>query len=183
MRLIICVILTFNFTVTSAQHAEKIDSLKLWTIFTSGHFINTHAYEIASKNWPFTIESVAGCVISDELIDSIKRHNKLIWQFLDKNGYSNSEDQFYKEFNGEREKIEKAVDIFNANPDVVKSYDRLRLKNLTDYTQLEKVDSYKYRFTIYSFDLKEMEKEMEFQLIVLTNIKTETTRVVSKKHT
>jgi hypothetical protein len=102
MRIILSILLASIFTLTYGQVETKVDSLEIWTVFTTGDFINENAHKIASKKWPFKTVSKAGDSFSDELMDSVEIHNNQIWDYLDANGYFNSEQNYNSDFQEEQ---------------------------------------------------------------------------------
>ena len=158
------------FNLTNAQIERKSDTLEIWT-FSIGNFIQLNAEKIIEKKYPFKIIGVAGDVITENLIDSVNTRNNKIWNYLDSNGYSNSKKTFETDLNSESNRIKTAIAISQSNEIVSELYSDLRKRNLQNYTELNKINDDIYEFIIYSFDLKNIDKEQVFELKFTSDLK------------
>ncbi len=167
-------ILAFLITNLSFGQIDKIsDTLEVWTLFSTGNFINQNAEKIVQKDWPFKIKGVAGDAIPEGLIDSVEIHNKRVWNYLDSIGYSNSKENFESDLLEEIKRIKKAVEITHSNKAVTELFDNLHKKNLHRYDELNKINKDKYEFKIYSYDLDNLEKDEVFEMKIITDLKSE----------
>jgi hypothetical protein len=57
-------------------------------------------------------------------------------------------------------------------------YAKLRKRKLQDYTELKKENNTKYEFTVFSFDLKNIEKEQNFEFKFTSDLKKEKTKII-----
>ena len=165
-------------TLTLAQIEEKPDSLEIWTLFSIGNFVNHNAEKIIEKEWPFKIKGIAGDSFTENLIDSVEIHNNKIWSYLDSNGYSNSKKKFESDILAEITRIKNAVKISQSSKTVSKLYEKLRKKGLQNYTELKKENNNKYEFTIYSFDLKSIDKEQVFEMRFTSHLKNKQVKII-----
>ncbi|SDS67373.1 hypothetical protein SAMN04487764_2771 [Gillisia sp. Hel1_33_143] len=183
MKETISILVLLITNLTFAQIDKSNDSLEIWTVFSTGNFINQNAEKIVEKNWPFKIKGIAGDTFSENLIDSLEVHNNNIWNHLDSNGFSNSKEKFESDLLEEIEQIKKAVEISQSDKIVSDLYERLRERNLQNYTELSKKNQYKYVFKVYSFDLDNLESEQVFELKFITDLKKKQTTILNKKTT
>lgn len=173
---IILTLLISNLTL--AQIEKKSDTLEIWTLFSIGNFVNHNAEKIIEKEWPFKIKGIAGDSFIEGLIDSVEIHNNKIWNFLDSNGYSDSRKKFELDLLAEIIRIKKAVKISQSNKTVSKLYERLRRNELQNYTELKKENNDNYEFTIYSFDLKNIDKKQVFEMKFTSDLKSKQVKII-----
>jgi len=172
-------ILAFLITNLSFGQIDTIsDTLEVWTLFSTGNFINQNAEKIVQKDWPFKIKGVAGDAIPEGLIDSVEIHNKRVWNYLDSNGYSDSKENFESDLLEEIKRIKKALEITHSNKAVSELFDNLRKRNLQSYSELNKINKDKYEFKIYSYDLDNLEKDDVFKIKLITDLKSEKARII-----
>ena len=177
MKIITNIIILLISNLTLAQIENKNDTLEIWT-FSIGNFINLNAEKIVSKEYPFEIKAVAGDVLTENLIDSVEIHNRNVWNYLDSNVFSISRKRFESDLLDESNRIKKAVEISQSNKTVSELYAKLRKRNLQNYTELKKVNNTKYEFTIFSFNLENIEKEQEFELKFISDLKKEKIKII-----
>ena len=169
-KTIIIIFLLFNTIAIFSQETNSNKTLELWTIFTIGDFVNENAHKIVSESWPFKTKSVAGDIIPEGLIDSVRNHNKRIWDKLDSMGIKNAEEKYYSELYEERTRIEKAIDILMKSQIVIALFKELRVNQCLNYTKLIKMESTKYQFDIYSFDLNGLDKPEQFEITAICDL-------------
>ncbi|WP_417888205.1 hypothetical protein [Zunongwangia sp.] len=178
MKILTNILILLISNLTLAQIEKKNDTLEIWTLFSIGNFVNQNAEKIIEKEWPFKVKGIAGDSFVEGLIDSVEIHNNKIWNYLDSNGYSNSKKKFESDLLAEIIRIKKAVEISQSNKTVAELYAKLRKRNLQNYTELKKVNNTKYEFTIFSFDLKNIEKEQEFEFKLIFDLKKEKIKII-----
>ncbi len=172
-------ILAFIITRLSFGQVDKApDTLEVWTVFSTGNFVNQNAEKIVAKNWPFRIKGIAGDAISEGIIDSLQLHNNRVWNYLDANGYNNSKEEFESELLQENNRIKKAVEISNSDKNVSELYAKLRKSGLQNYTELSKINNTRYEFTVYSYDLNHLEKDQVFEMKFITDLENGKTGII-----
>ncbi len=67
MKVILKIFLVLICSQGFSQSQIKTDTLELWTLFTSGDFLNENAHRLTVQNWPFNYVSKAGDTFDDEL--------------------------------------------------------------------------------------------------------------------
>ncbi len=164
--------------LTSAQIEKKADSLEILTLFSIGNFVNQNAERIVEKKWPFKIKGIAGDAFPEEWIDSVEVNNNKIWKYLDANGYSNSKKKFQTELQTEIKQIKKAVKISNSDKKVIALFDKWRKNGLQNYTELNKLTDTKYEFSLYSFDVNDLDKGQTFELKYIVDLDKEKIKVI-----
>ena len=164
--------------LTSAQIERKIDTLEIWTLFSIGNFVNQNAERIVEKKWPFKIKGIAGDAFVEDLIDSVEIHNNRVWNYLDANGYSNSKKKFETDLLTEIKRIKKAVDISNSDKKVIALFDKWRKNGLHNFTKLNKLSDAKYEFSLYSFDINNLDKEETFELKFISDLDKEKIKII-----
>ncbi len=169
----IVVIVTFLISNLGVPQMEKkTDTLEVWTLFSTGNFVNENAERIVAKNWPFKIKGIAGNVFTEDLIDSVEIHNNKIWKYLDSNGYSGSREKFESDMRAEITRIKKAVEMADSEPMVADLLGTLREKKRQNYTELKKLTNEKYQFTLYSFDPNDLDKGQTFEMTFIADVNT-----------
>jgi hypothetical protein len=169
----IVVIVTFLISnLGVAQMEKKTDTLEVWTLFSTGNFVNENAERIVAKNWPFRIKGIAGDVFTEEVANSVEIHNSNIWKHLDSNGYSDAKKKFESDMRAEIKQIKKAVEMADSEPMVNDLLRKLREKKRQNYTELKKLTNEKYQFTLYSFDLNDLDKGQTFEMIFIADVNT-----------
>lgn len=166
--IIIFTLLISNLTYTQIE--KRTDTLEIWTLFSRGNFINQNAERIVEKNWPFKIKGIAGDTFAEDLIDSVEIHNNRIWNYLDANGYSDSKKKFETDLLREIKRIKKAVDISNSDKKVIALFDKWRKNGLHNFTKLNKLSDVKYEFSLYSFDVNDLDKDQTFEMRFIVNL-------------
>ena len=178
MKILTNILILLISNLTLAQIEKKNDTLEVWTLFSIGNFVNQNAEKIIEKEWPFKIKGIAGDSFIESLIDSVEIHNNKIWNYLDSNGYSNSKKKFEADLLAEIIRIKKALEISQSNRKVSELYAKLRKRKLQDYTELKKENNTKYEFTVFSFDLKNIEKEQNFEFKFTSDLKKEKIKII-----
>ena len=162
--------------MTIGQIEKKSDSLEIWT-YSIGNFFNLNAEKIIEKKYPFKVKAIAGDVITEHLSDSIENHNNEVWNYLDLKGYSSLKEKYKLDLNAEIGRIKKAVEISQMNKIVYKLYSDLEKLNLQNYTELDKINDNNYNFKVYSFDLKNLDKEQILEMKFTVELKSGKTRI------
>ena len=164
--------------MTSAQIEKETDTLEIWTLFSIGNFVNQNAERIVEKKWPFKIKGIAGDTFAVDLIDSVEIHNNRVWNYLDANGYSNSKKKFKTDLLTEIKQIKKAIDISNLDKKVIALFDRWRKNGLHNFTKLNKLSDAKYEFSLYSYDINNLDKEETFELRFIADLDKEKIKII-----
>jgi hypothetical protein len=178
MKIFISILAYLISNLSFGQVDKKSDILEIWTLFSTGNFINENAEKIVEKNWPFIIKGVAGDVFGDELIYSIEDHNNRVWKYLDSNGYTDSKEKFESDLLEEIKRIKKAIEITNSHKSVSDLFFNLLEKNLHRYEELNKLNNNEYQFKIYSYDINYLEEDAVLELKIITDLKSEKSRIV-----
>ena len=178
MKILTNILILLISNLTLAQIEKKNDTLEIWTLFSIGNFVNQNAEKIIEKEWPFKVKGIAGDSFVEGLIDSVEIHNNKIWNYLDTNGYSNSKKKFESDLLAEIIRIKKAVEISQSNKTVSELYTKLRKRKLQNYTELKKENNTKYEFTVFSFDLKNLERVQDFEFKFISDLKKEKTKII-----
>ncbi|MGV6844555.1 MAG: hypothetical protein ACWA42_00325 [Lutibacter sp.] len=177
-KIALYILFSLIFNLAFSQTVKEKDTLELWTMFSIGNFVNENAHRIVSEKWPFKTKSMTGDVIWKKLTDSIENHNKAIWKYLDHNGFENSEKKYQSEFNSERNRIQKAVDLSFNHPKIIKLYEKLRVENRVNYTKLRKINNSNYEFTIFSFKISEINKSEKLEFKIIINLNKNKIRII-----
>ena len=164
--------------LTSAQIERENDTLEIWTLFSIGNFVNQNAERIVEKKWPFKIKGIAGDSFMEDLIDSVEIHNNRVWTYLDANGYSDSRKKFEMDLLTEIKQIKKAVDISNSDKKVVSLFEKWRKNGQQNYTELNKLTDVKYEFSLFSFDVNDLDKGQTFELKFIVDLDKEKIKVI-----
>ena len=178
MKNAIIILMLLISNLTFAQIEKKNDTLEIWTLFSIGNFVNQNAERIVEKNWPFKIKGIAGDTFVEDLIDSVEIHNNRVWTYLDANGYSDSKKKFETDLLTEIKRIKKAVDISNSDKKVVSLFEKWRKNGQQNYTELNKLSDEKYEFSLYSFDVNDLDKVQTFELKYLVDLDKEKIKVI-----
>ena len=172
MKKIITIITLVISYLSVAQTVKETDTLEVWTLYSSGNFVNENAERIVAKNWPFRIKGIAGDVFTEEVADSVEIHNSNIWKYLDSNGYSDAKKKFESDMRAEITRIKKAVEMADSEPMVDDLLRKLREKKRQNYTELKKLSPEKYEFTLYSFDVSDLDKGQSFEMKFIADLST-----------
>lgn len=109
--------------------------------------------EFVGKKWGIELYSVAGCIVSQKLVDSVKTVHTELWKKMDSIHGANSEKKFRKETIAEMKRISEIQKIFDSNRQIkkrirkVKGQTSLTLESISD-------DGIVYYWTVYSFERK-----------------------------
>ena len=178
MKILTNILILLISNLTLAQIEKKNDTLEVWTLFSIGNFVNQNAEKIIEKEWPFKIKGIAGDSFIESLIDSVEIHNNKIWNYLDSNGYPNSKKKFESDLLAEIIRIKKVVNISNSNKKVISLFDKWRKNGRHNYTELNKLNDFKYEFLLYSFDVKDLDKGQTFELKYIVDLKKEKVKII-----
>ncbi|TJY32936.1 hypothetical protein [Pontimicrobium aquaticum] len=102
-------ILFILFFVFSHFQGFSQNESRKYRILTYGlqHEIE-NAELVVNQKWNIEKFTVAGCIVSQKLIDSVKVHNKSIWKLIEnENGFENSELNYLKDISNTRKDLEK----------------------------------------------------------------------------
>lgn len=178
MRKIISILACIITQLSFGQVDKTPDTLEVWTAFSTGNFINQNAEIIVAKNWPFRIKGISGDAISEGTIDSLEIHNNRVWKYLDTNGYANAKQKFESDLLEEINRIKKAVEISNSDKTVSDLYTNLQKSGLQNFTELSKINNSQYEFTVYSFNLNDLEKDQVFEMKFITDLEDGKTTIL-----
>lgn len=118
-------ILTILFILTAISPVKAQRDTATQTILEYGYppgndYLNARA--IISDKWGIQFNSVAGCIVNDYLIDSVKQHNEKTYaQIIDKYG-KDWETRFHKEVDKEL-KVQKKIRELIDNKDYITELD------------------------------------------------------------
>lgn len=177
MKFALYTIILFTHGLALSQSMLEKDSLVLFTR-SLGDFVSENAHKIVSENWPFTIESKAGDLIDNIIIEEIDRNNEKIWGYLDSKGFKCPEVKYYSEVENERIKIKRVLNLVDNFPKIIKLHKKLKRRKRMSSTQLIKIDNMSYVFSIFSFDVSEIEKPEKLEIEVIANIESNKVTVI-----
>lgn len=83
------------------------------------NFEKENSKNVIAEKWGIEFYAVAGCIITQELSDSVKQHNMTVERLIVKKHGKNWRDKFYKEVDAEFE-TEKKVTTFIDKLDYIK---------------------------------------------------------------
>ncbi|WP_342644741.1 hypothetical protein [Mucilaginibacter sp. CSA2-8R] len=86
---------------------------------------------VLSKKWGLTDKSVAGCVVTKSLTDSVTRHNRKVDDAMDARFGNNWRKQYKQDYNHELVVQNKAIALLNQEPLIIKKRNQLK-KEHTD---------------------------------------------------
>ncbi|NRD24867.1 hypothetical protein HNV10_16555 [Winogradskyella litoriviva] len=176
MRKTIIILLVFISWTTFSQSEKSPDRILTYGL---PNFDYQKAMEFVGKKWGIELYPVAGCMVSQELMDSVKIVNKKLWKKMDSIHGMDSEKKFLKETVAEMKRINEAQKIFDSDRQIKKRIRKIKKEKKGTNTYLESVsaDGNIYYWTVYSFKSKnnpEYNWGPEFKVGVnLTEKKTE----------
>ena len=140
---------------------------------------NIIAMEITGKKWGIEIYPVAGCMVSQQLIDSVDKVHIELWKKMDMIHGNESEKKFDEETKVERKRINEAQKIFESDEIIKSKILKIKNKN-TYYSELEKVseDGNLYYWIVNSFT-QTYETIPEFKLSV--NLKDKKAEIINSE--
>ncbi|WP_442264550.1 hypothetical protein ACSIGC_09295 [Tenacibaculum sp. ZS6-P6] len=132
--------------------------------------------EFVGKKWEIELYQVAGSIISQKLVDSVKTVHTELWKKMDSIHGVNSEKKFRKETIAEMKRISKVQKIFDSNRQIKKRIRKIKGQTSSNLESISD-DGNVYYWTIYSFQRKnnpEFKWEPEFKVgVSLTKNKIE----------
>ena len=168
LSLILIIILTFSCS-ESNENPKRILTYGL-----PGQY--DEAMGIVGKKWGIEIYPVAGCMVSQNLIDSVKTENKRLWSNLDKINGSDSEKKFHSECEIVSNRMYESREIYTSEKTIKIKLDQIKL-NSDYYGELESIseDGNEYFWVINSFS-KDYISKPEFKIKV--NIKKKSAEII-----
>ena len=160
----------FLILICNQTFCQKEDSLELWTLFTSGDFINENAHKITVRSWPFRYISKAGDTFDDELEAEVAKHNEKLWNILIQQGYIDPEKKYYEQYEKERARIELAQKLVINDSRFHKLNISLASSKRVNYTNLIKKSDNLYIFEIFSYDIKDLSKGQRFEIRLIVEL-------------
>lgn len=130
-------ILTVLIQSCNKQNREKIIVDKkqdttdtIFTLLTYGFMDRERqkANDIIAKTWGIRFYAVAGCLVTKDLIDSVKTNNDHVNKLIEKKYGANWQEKFEKEVNDEFKRGQKVTKILDKADIVKKKNDELGLK-------------------------------------------------------
>jgi hypothetical protein len=162
-------ILSILVSWTSFSQSEKSAD----RILTYGlpNYHHQKAMEFVGKKWGIELYPVAGCIISQKLVDSVQTVHSKLWKKMDSIHGVDSQKKFRKETIAEMKRIAEVQKIFDANRHVKKRIRKAKRHKKEVSSNLEDISSNGkiYYWTVYSFQHKnsfELNWEPEFKVAV-----------------
>ena len=78
----------------------------------------------------------------------------------------------------EIKQIKKAVEISNSDKKIIALFDKWRKNGLQNYTKLNKLSDVKYEFSLYSFDINDLNKKETFELKFISDLEKEKIKII-----
>lgn len=109
--------------------------------------------EFVGKKWGIELYPVAGCMVSQKLVDSVETVHTKLWKKMDTIHGEDSEKKFRKETIAEMKRISEVQKIFDSNRQIKKRIRKIKgqtssnLESVSDNGNL-------YYWTIYSYERK-----------------------------
>ena len=132
--------------------------------------------DIVGKKWGIEVYPVAGCMVSQNLIDSVKIENKKLWSNLDKIIGPESEEKFHSECEIVSNRMYESREIYASEKTIKIKLDQI--KQTSDYYgELESIseDGNEYFWIINSMS-SDFKPKPEFKLKV--NIKNKSAELI-----
>lgn len=144
------------------------------------HFQYQKAMKFVGKNWNLEIYSVAGCVVTQQLMDSVALEDKKLWKKMDSIHGRGAKTKFYKEADMLLDNINASEKLLQKNKQVKTVLRKLK-KNTTssriEFATVSK-DYNLYTWIIYRIN-KNYHSSPYYK--VLINLKTKAVRVQAFK--
>jgi hypothetical protein len=83
------------------QPKQQVQKLEYWTYGLPNPPYQQKAEEVISRKWGFSTKSVAGCVVTEGLLDSVKQHNLAVDKSLSAKYGKDWNDRYRKELEAE----------------------------------------------------------------------------------
>ena len=100
------------------QPKQEVQKLEYWTYGLPNPAYKPNAEAVLSRKWGFVTKSVAGCVVTPGLLDSVALHNKAVDKSLLAKYGKNWNDRYTKELAAEVVRQKKVADILDRDPDL-----------------------------------------------------------------
>ncbi len=160
-------ILSFLLSWTSFSQSEKSSDQILTYGLSNYHY--QKAMDFVGKKWGIEIYPVAGCMVSQKLVDSVKAVHTKLWKKMDSIQGGDSEREFRKQTIAEMKRIIEVQKIFDSDRQIKKRIRKVKKMKGQTSSNLESVssDGKVYYWTIYSFESKnnsEFKWEPEFKV-------------------
>ena len=157
---LILIILILTFSCSESNEKPK----RILTYGLPGQY--DEAMEIVGKKWGIEIYPVAGCMVSQNLIDSVKTENQKLWLNLDKINDFESEKKFHRECKIVSNGMYESREIYTSEKTIKEKLDEIKLTS-DYYGELESIseDGNEYFWIINSFS-KDYISKPEFRLKV-----------------
>jgi hypothetical protein len=176
MKEILCVLFLLISLTSFSQELQSPDR-----ILTYGFPYDTQrkAIKFVGKKWGIELYTVADCVVSKKLIDSVETIHTKLWKKMDSIHGVDSEKRFRNEVIAEMKKIEKVNKIFERDRNIKKLLRKIERAKRQASPNLEDVsdDGNIYYWTVNSFEINyssEFRSKHEFMVrINLAERKTE----------
>ena len=112
--------------------------------------------QFVGEKWEIELYPIAGCVVSQKLVDSAATANNKVWKKMDRLHGVDSKKKFRKEAISEMKKIMEVQNIFESDRRIKKRIKRIKKIKESTISNLENVsiDGNIYYWTIYSFESK-----------------------------
>lgn len=143
----------FAICTSFSQNENKNDRLLTYGLSFPPY---ESARKLVALKWGFEIYPVAGCMISEKLMDSVQVVNKTLWKKLDESYGENSKKRFRQEVIQEMKRIEKVEILYTKDRSLRKKLRKLeRLKDeISSHLDSISKDGQTYFWTVYSFSEK-----------------------------
>jgi len=146
-------------------------------IVGSENYVHSKAQKFVASEWNIEVVRVSGISVDHDIVDSVRTHNALLWEKLNRTLKKDSKKQFRSDLITEMNKIMSAEKIFKANKTIKRLRRKIENRKIATYAELEfKKPDNTYIYTIYSYkkDNYDYIKTPEFDVVVDTeNITSE----------
>jgi hypothetical protein len=146
------------------------------------NFEKQNSENVVAQKWRIEFYAVAGCVVTQELEDSVDKHNKTIEPLIEKKYGKNWRDKFYKEVDAEFE-TEKKVTALIDQLDYIKKRqaDMEKEGNGLQYIMTPVANSTKYNVLVQGWGKWKGEDEWMTYYGLLVDYKTRSVKLLSDR--
>lgn len=173
----IIIIFLTSFSIFG-QTTQK-NSRELW-IFTTGNFVNQNAHRIIAEDWPFKVKSKGGDVLDNLLIERVNKHNTMVWEELEAEGYKNPEKNYYNLVNNEARKIDKIIELINKNKYLNQKMKTIVESNRIKLPRIIKINDSLYQLNMLSILLSDIDSTEKVEFKIVGNICSNELFIINK---
>jgi hypothetical protein len=120
------ILILFNFSQAFSQSEEEVQYRFLR--YGLSNFYYEKSVELIGEKYNIESYRVAGCMITEKLLDSVSIENEKMWRMMDSLHGDGFEDRFHKDVIAQYKLIQESEDILESSPDFKKLYRRTKRK-------------------------------------------------------